>query len=53
MQLGAIKIAGESSFSLEGIGIYTTYLHSKNNALQQCQAPSPAGEGWGEDNKIN
>ena len=28
-----------------GIGIYTTFLHSKNNRLQQHQAPSPAGEG--------
>jgi len=37
----------------EGKGIYTTFLHSKNNALQQCQTPSPAGEGWGEENKIN
>ncbi len=35
------------------MGIYTTFLHSKNNGLQQCQAPSPAGEGWGEENKIN
>ena len=36
-----------------GIGIYTTFLHSKNNRLQHHQAPSPAGEGWGEENKIN
>jgi len=35
------------------MGIYTTLLHSKNNRLQQIQAPSPAGEGWGEENKIN
>jgi hypothetical protein len=39
--------------SPSGIGIYTTFLHSKNNGLQQRQAPSPAGEGWGEENKIN
>jgi hypothetical protein len=36
-----------------GMGIYTTFLHSKNNGLQQLQAPSPAGEGWGEENEIN
>jgi len=35
-----------------GTGIYTTFLHGKNNGLQQCQAPSPAGEGQGEENKI-
>ena len=35
------------------MGIYTTFLHSKNNGLQQLQAPSPAGEGWGEENEIN
>jgi len=32
-----------------GIGIYTTFLNNKNNGLQQHQAPSPAGEGWGDD----
>ena len=36
-----------------GMGIYTTFLHNKNNGLQWTQAPSPAGEGWGEENKIN
>jgi GTPase SAR1 family protein len=35
------------------IGIYTTFMYSKNNGLQERRAPSPAGEGWGEENKIN
>ena len=34
------------------IGVYTTFQHYKNNGLQQRQAPSPAGEGWGEESKI-
>jgi hypothetical protein len=33
------------------------YLHNfsrlQNIELQQFQAPSPAGEGWGEENKIS
>jgi hypothetical protein len=37
----------------EGIGIYTTFMINKNNVLQQRKAPSPAGEGWGEENKIS
>ncbi len=37
----------------KSIDIYTTSLNNKNNELQQNQAPSPAGEGWGEENKIN
>jgi hypothetical protein len=32
---------------------HTSMLHSKNNGLQKFQAPSPAGEGWGEEDKIN
>ena len=36
----------------QSIGIYTTFSHNKNNELQKCQAPSSAGEGWGEENKI-
>ena len=32
------------------MGIHTTFLQGKNNELQQRQAPSPAGEGWGEEN---
>jgi hypothetical protein len=36
-----------------GMGIHKTFIHSKNNGLQQRQAPSPAEEGWGEENKIN
>jgi hypothetical protein len=35
-----------------GIGIYTTFVHNKNNGLQQNKASSPAGEGWGEESKI-
>jgi hypothetical protein len=37
---------------VKSIGIYITCLHNKNNGLQQPQAPSPAGEVWGEENKI-
>jgi|CXWL01.1.fsa_nt_gi hypothetical protein len=36
-----------------GIGIYTTFQCNKNNGLQKRQTPSPDGEGWGEENKIN
>jgi len=36
----------------KGIDIYTIFLHNKNNGLQQYQAPSPAGEGWGEEINI-
>ena len=39
--------------SPEGIGIYTTLLFINNNRLRPSLAPSPAGEGWGEENKIN
>jgi hypothetical protein len=37
---------------LEGVGIYTTFPHSKNNELHKHQAPSLVGEGWGEEIKI-
>jgi len=33
----------------EIIAIYTTFPHNKNNELQKHQAPSPVGEGWGDD----
>jgi hypothetical protein len=29
------------------------FLYFKYNELQINLAPSPAGEGWGEENKIN
>ncbi|MDO9046113.1 MAG: hypothetical protein Q7U66_00055, partial [Methylobacter sp.] len=32
---------------------YTTFLHYKYNELQDDLAPSPVGEGWGEENKNN
>ncbi|UOA10292.1 hypothetical protein [Methylobacter sp. S3L5C] len=35
--------------SLQGIGIYTTFTHNKNNELQKHHAPSLVGEGWGDD----
>jgi len=35
------------------ISIYTTFLHYKCNELQSSLTPSPAGEGWGEENKNN
>jgi hypothetical protein len=41
------------AFSLGGIGIYTTFRRNKNNELKKQRTPSPAGEGWGEENKIN
>jgi hypothetical protein len=37
----------------DSIGIYITFQYNKNNGLLNHQAPSPAGEGWGEENKIN
>jgi hypothetical protein len=40
------------ALSPTGTGIYTIILHNENNGLKSCQAPSPAGEGWGEENKI-
>jgi hypothetical protein len=30
------------SVSLNCIGIYTTFMYSKNNGLQERRAPSPA-----------
>ena len=43
--------------SLSPLLLERGYLHNfsrlQNIELQQFQAPSPAGEGWGEDNKIN
>ncbi len=44
---------GEGLHSESCVHICITFLHCKNNGLQQHQAPSPAGEGWGEENKIN
>lgn len=35
------------------IGIYTIFLYIKYNELKINLAPSPIGEGWGEENKIN
>ncbi|MEQ1544211.1 hypothetical protein [Methyloglobulus sp.] len=37
------------AFSPKGISIYTTFQYNKNNGLPNHQAPSPAGEGWGDD----
>jgi hypothetical protein len=35
------------------IGIYTSFLYFKYNHLLIDLTPSPAGEGWGEENKVN
>ncbi|MDP3019659.1 MAG: hypothetical protein Q8N35_08725, partial [Methylococcaceae bacterium] len=35
------------------ISIYTTFLQFRINELQNYFTPSPAGEGWGEEIKIN
>ncbi len=35
------------------MAIYTTVLYHGNNSLQQSKTPSLAGEGWGEEIKIN
>jgi len=37
----------------QSIGTYKTLLFINNNRLRSSLAPSPAGEGWGEENKIN
>jgi hypothetical protein len=34
------------------MGIYINIFYFKHNELQINLAPSPAGEGWGEENKI-
>jgi hypothetical protein len=38
-------------FHRDHTGIYTTFLDLKHNKLKINFAPSPAGEGWGEENK--
>jgi len=43
----ALYFAFKSPFV--GIGIYTTLLFINNNGLRSSFAPSPAGEGWGEE----
>jgi hypothetical protein len=40
-------------FHRDHTGIYTTFLDLKHNKSKMNFAPSPAGEGWGEENKIN
>jgi hypothetical protein len=38
---------------LFGMGIYAAFLYFKYSELQIDLTPSPDGEGWGEENKIN
>jgi len=48
-----LSLSNLHGLTLRLIGIYTTFQHNKNNELQDLYTPSPAGEGWGEENKIN
>jgi|GEM_PF-1286821 len=41
------------TLSIRSIAIYTAFFNYKYNELQSGLAPSPAGEGWGEENKNN
>jgi len=47
-----MKNSVKSSPPYQDLVICTTLLFINNNRLKLSFAPSPAGEGWGEENKI-